>query len=313
MIQINKQQQQGFSIIEVLISLGLTSLLFLVMLSFFSVSVLKNHSRFTVEANAIASTELEGVRAIPFSTITNRSAVSFFTELYTLGSWSVQAGTSNQLQGTPSGSTGTTSRMRIPVDGHGDYSAETTVTVSAGAPSGWGAGLIIRAQESDRLYRYYLTANALVLDKVEPAGTTTLSSTAYAVSFGTPITLGLTVTGTQFSLTANSLTIATPTDANASWDNGESGLIILNGATATFDDVTIDGTVVTDGDFESTPVGALSDSWAFLQPNSLPSGSGTITIADYNGEDTLKEVTATVSWKEDQRDRTLSLTTLISR
>lgn len=303
----------GFTLIEVLIALGLTSLLFMLMISFVSVSTLKNHSRLTVEATAIAATELEGLRAISFNTVANRASTSFFTQLYTLGTWSVQSGSSNELRGISTGLTGTTGEMKVPANGHSDYSTQVKVTVAASSPAGWGAGLIVRARETDRLYRYYAKANQLILDKVEPTGTTTLQTIAAVVSTGTPITLGVSMNGSIFTLTANGLTVGTFTDANPTWSGGDTGLVLLNGATATFDDAQIDSALVTDGDFQSSTVGSLPSSWNFLQPTSLPGGTGSITIADYNGDDTIKEATATLTWREEQRTRSLTLKSLLSQ
>lgn len=306
-------REQGFTFIEVLISLGLTSLLFMVLLSFFSVSVLKNHSRFTIEATAIASTELEGVRMIPFTSIANQTSAPFFSQLYTTGTWTVATAADQILSGTSAGASGLTGLIRVPANGHQDYETSVNITVPAGAPIGWGAGLALRAQEIDRLYRYYVSSSQLILDKVEPTGTTSLSINAYAIAAGTPITLGANIIGNIFTITANGLTIATVTDTDASWQGGDTGLIMLNGTDAVFDDIMIDAALVSDGDFESVTTGTLPGTWSWLQPASLPSGGSSITIADYNADDAIKEITATVSWKEEQRNRALTLKTLISR
>lgn len=47
--------------------------------------------------------------------------------------------------------------------------------------------------------------------------------------------------------------------------------------------------------------------------SNLPSGTGTLTIEDYAGQSTIKQVTADISWLEGDSPKTISLTTLVSR
>lgn len=304
----------GFSLLETLITLGLTTLLFMVMISFFSVSVLKNHSRFTVQASAIAASELEGARSIPFVTIANRTNAPFFTHLYTVGDWSVLADGSNQVVSvTSSGSSGVTGQIRVPTDGQSDYELLADVTVPPGAPAGWAAGLVSRGQETDRYYRFTVQSNAAVLEKVEPSGATVLNSTPYALSPGTTVALKVVTSGDNFELWAGGANLATVSDATAGWSSGDSGLIVLNGATAYFDNVTVNAVLVADGDFESVATGTLPASWDFLQPRSLPNGTAQITIADYGGDNHIKRLTAIVTWLEQNRTRSLTMESLRSQ
>ncbi|MFC1663390.1 hypothetical protein ACFL04_04505 [Patescibacteria group bacterium] len=295
-----------------MIAIGLMAFLLLLIISFFSANLLNFHSKYTVQATSLMASEIEGVRQIDFDEIADKTNASFFTKLYTVGNWSVISDTSNAFEVASSADSGVTGMVKAPINGQEDFTLEAKMKVGAGAPAGWAAGFIIRAQENDRYYRFLVKAGEVVLEKVEPSGITVLSQTYPVISVNNWNTYTIDVSGTQFDMDVGVLDIDTVDDNNATWFKGDVGLIALEGPNIRYDDIKIGGATITDGDFEAVGVNEFPTSWDFFQPTDLPSGAGTITIADYAGSSEIKEVTANMTWLENSRNRTLNMTSLIS-
>ncbi|MFH0952103.1 MAG: prepilin-type N-terminal cleavage/methylation domain-containing protein [Patescibacteria group bacterium] len=308
--------QAGFGLIETLIAIGLTSILFLIIVSFLNASNLSRHAKFTVQATALAANEIEGLRNLDYNLLIDQTNAPFYTQLYTVGDWNTVSDTTRALSTGPAVGAGVTGLIKIPGDAQSVYTLEAKVKVLNSAPVGWRAGLAIKAKESNRYYRYVLRSNEILLEKVEPSGITVLSQTPYLISEDIWNTLKVIVSGNTFDLWLGAVNIdSSVIDNSAGWTSGDSGLITVGGPAVRFDDVKITNTVpetIIDEDFNAVDIGTRPESWQFLEPASLPSGSGTITIADYNGETNIKEVTATLTWQEVNNDRSVSLTSLIS-
>ncbi len=87
----------------------------------------------------------------------------------------------------------------------------------------------------------------------------------------------------------------------------------INGALPAVDDVTlVESGVTTAYNFDSDTVGAMPVDWQRFVYMDLPSGSGTLTIANYNSLTGLRQCTATVSWSENGYTSTMTGTTLIA-
>lgn len=310
----------GFTLMEALIAIGLASILLAVFTSVLSATMLMRRAQYNVLAANFIQEELDSLRTLPFSDLLVRTNGNFLGLSRTRGPWRVRAVTS-----PPSGGNAfvmdtaqpaiveETGLAVLPGNYREDVASFTAkVRVQAASPAGWGAGIAFRYRDAENHYRFRLTSGGAALDKVMQGVRSTLWSNTTTNSTDTWYTLEVAVAGNSITVRRNGTTLATVTDN--SFTKGDLALLTLNSARAEFDDVAVtEASSTTTWNFDTEIVETVPVEWQRMSFSDMPSGTGTLTIANYLGDVNIKQATVTVTWADAGTTRTASGTTLIAK
>lgn len=309
----------GFTLMEALIAIGLASILLAVFTSVLSATMLLRRAQYNVLAANFIQEELDSIRALSFSDLLVRTNGNFLGLSRTRGPWKVQAVTSPPSGGNAfvmetaqSAIIEETGLAVLPGNYREDFTSFTAkVRVQAASPAGWGAGVAFRYRDAENHYRFRLTSGGAALDKVVQGVRTTIWSNTTSNSTNTWYTLEVVVAGNSITVLRNGTTLTTQTD-NA-FTTGDLALLSLNGARVEFDDLAVTETSTTTWNFDTEIVGTVPVDWQRMSFSDMPSGTGTLTIANYLGDTNIKQATVTVTWSDSGTTRTASGTTLIAK
>lgn len=310
----------GFTLAEALISVGLAAIMLAVFSAVFSATVLLRRTHDHVQAASFVQEEIDSLRALPFTELLTRTNGKFLGLAMTRGPWKVKT-VASPPSGTRVYAMETAQTAIIEETGlavlPGNYRKDITsyvakVQVLAGAPAGWGAGIAFRYRDAENHYRFRLSSGGAALDKIVQGTKTTVWSNSTSNTTGTWYTLEVSVTGNSILLKRNGTTLTTQTDNSLA--TGDLALLTLNGARAHFDDVSILADATTSSwNFDGDADGTVPTDWQRLSVLDLPSGNGTLTIADYLGDDDVKQATVNVTWNDSSQTKTASGTTLLTK
>ncbi|WKZ29560.1 MAG: DUF1080 domain-containing protein [Patescibacteria group bacterium] len=302
---------RGLTLIETIIGIGIVSMLVFVFAVSLTAAVFAQRIKLRNMAAVLADQQLSALRTYSVSQLSDQTNGPLIGVLFTQGSFTtvVDETAPSQalaLHAATSTASGLSAVLPLPKNAYNDFTLTTKLKVNGGSPSSWRAGLLFRGQDLQNHYEAYLTSSSLVLKKVVNGVETTLYSDARAISYGSWQTLAVTTAGSSISLILNGTTVTTVNDATFSV--GKAALVVWNGASVNFDDVSIGG----DGwDFDTTAIGTLHDDWLRFGLGDLPNGTSTLTVASPYGDTTIKSFTVNVSWtdRSGTTQRTLSQST----
>lgn len=310
--------KKAFTLVETMVTIGIVAMLLGVYASvLFSVTALRR-AQYSVQAWTFAQEELETLRALPFGQLSNRTNGYFIGQTVARGAWKTATGNSPP-SGTQSLSLATaktavveeTGLVALPGNYRDDFTFSAKINALTGSPVGWGTGLAFRYRDAENHYRFRFSAGGIAFDRVLAGTKTTLWSQSATYSPGTWYTLEVVAVGDAFTIKKNGLTLTTVSDANLL--RGDLALIALNGVLTNFDDVAVTEDAVTSTwNFDADALGALPAIWQRLSYADLPNGTGTLTIADYLGQTTIKQATVSIGWA-DVGTHAISASTLISK
>ena len=310
--------EKGFTLIELLIAIAILASTFIVVAASLKISRIARQSAHQALAYAIASSLVEATAGLPFTDLENRTTSTPLGIFPPHGTWSVQSDASAlsasntlSLAGTSTAISGITGAVRIPTNAFGDFTVEAALKISAGAASGWSAGIVFRARDFEHFYRYSLKSDKLLLERVQGATTTELWSQPAVLATSTWYRPKVSANGTTFTLFFNDTQYASVSDATYS-----SGILALGGgggALMTADNVIVSSPTSLSWNFDTTNSGALPAGWRRPWTQDLPNATAAITVADWNGLSGIKKITAQVQWREETGIKTVLLTTLRSK
>ncbi len=268
----------------------------------------------------LASEELEALRNVSFTTLTNRINSDFIEVAYNRGTWSIQqsgsapSGTNVYNLTPPTGSpSGITGIAVVPGYSYGDFTFETEIKVLSNSPSGWKAGTAFRYHDSNNYYAVHFSATNLYIVEVVEGVESTLNSKAMIFSQNTWYALKIVTLSNAFEVYIDDVLELSTSDTDSSFSNGKLALYGQNSVHAQFDSVSITDPVSKLWNFDSDTVGKIASQWQRLNISDLPSGTGTVTIENSEaGFDTIKEVTARIEWIERDKNRAVELKPLIT-
>lgn len=309
----------GFTLMEAVVTVLMASVILTVFASTISASYLLRKSTYAIQAGNFIREEIDSLRTLSFTELTNRTNGAFLGLSLTRGPWKVRAATSPPsgtqviaMETAQTALTGETGLAVIPGNYHADMDLSAKFDVLNTSPSGWGTGLVFDYRDSENHYRYRYSSGGLALDKVYHGTVTTLWSQSATHNTATWYTLRVVTSGTSISLYKNGTLQTTVTDSTFS--TGDAGLQTLSGALVYVDDVSItESGATTSWNFDSDTAGAMPTDWQRFVYFDLPDGAGTLTIANYLGDSSIKQVTATVTWTESGIAKSVSGSSLIAQ
>ncbi len=311
--------QRGFTLAEALITIGLAAVLLAVFTSVLSATMLLRRAQYNVQAASFIQEELDSLRALPYAELLTRTNGNFLGLAMTRGPWQVKVVTTPP-SGTKAYAMETAQSAIVEETGlavlPGDYREDFTsfiakVQVQASSPAGWGAGVAFRYRDAENHYRFRLSSGGAALDKIVQGTKTTIWSNSTANATGTWYTLEVVASGNSITVKRNGTTLTTQTDS--AFTTGDLALLTLNSAKAYFDDVSVTSGSTTSWNFDGDTAGSVPTDWQRMSFYDLPSGAGTLTVANYLGDANVKQATVNVSWNDAGQTRSVSGTTLIAK
>ncbi|MFH1366715.1 MAG: hypothetical protein ABIH38_01855 [Patescibacteria group bacterium] len=307
------KNKNGVGLIEALISILVVSTLVIIFSNISYFLKVSTSCKNMIHAYELAQEEIESLRHFSFDKLTNRTDADFLNIAYNLGTWQVADDSTNYIYElkSPGVVSGITGLALLPLGDDDNFILETNIKVRADSPAGWQTGFFFRYQDKNNNYRLSFSPNSLTLVKKVEGAETTLYTSAPATAFDIWYTYKLETSANTLKIYRNTVLLTTVTDS--SFTSGKIALLGFNGVHAYFDDIKINSTLVTNGDFSLGPLGQTADGWERLGLNDLPSGQTKLTIQDYGGSADVKEIIAKIQWQDNNRTRQVSLTTLISK
>lgn len=309
----------GFTLMETLIAVAMTAVILAIFTSATSSIVFLRKAGYSIQAANFVREELDSLRTIPFSELINRVNGDFLALSLTRGPWKIKT-VANPPSGTRVMAMETaqaalnheTALAVLPGNYHQDFDFTSKFNVLPSSPSGWGAAIAFDYRDPDNNYRFRFTNGGIALDKVYHGTATTLWSQSATYNTNTWYTLRVVTSGASITLYKNGVSLTTLADATFS--TGDAALMTLDGALVYVDDVSLtENSVTASYDFDADAVGQMPTAWQRFAYFDLPDGSASLTIADYLGQSTIKQVTATVTWTDQGNTKTMTGTTLIAK
>ncbi len=307
--------EDGFTLAETLVTLGLAAMLLATYFSVISGLIFLRRTQYEVQAAAFLQEQLEALRNLPLGTLAVRTDGRFLGTPVQRGGWAVQDVAGQQAMRIGTAQTATVEETGLMI-APGNYRENVTFTADiradSSSPAGWGAGVVFGYRDAENHYRFRYTSGGIAMDRVLGGVRTTLWSQSVAHSTGTWYELQIIASSNSFTLRRDGVTLTTVADG--SFASGDIGIIALNGALMAFDDVVVtEGGVTTVWNFDTDDVGTVPADWMRRSYADLPLGTGTLTITDVGGDAYLKSVTATMTWRDGLFTKSRSASTLITR
>jgi len=314
----------GFTLTETIITVGLVAVMLAVYSMTLTSTVFLRRSQYNTLAANYIQEELDTLRTLPFAELLTRTNGNFLGVAFQRGAWAVQNvsgdGQNKRLVMSAAATAigDGTGVAILPGNYRTDFTLQAKVKADVASPSGWGAGLVFRYRDPENYYRFRYAAGGNALDKVYHGTVTTLWSNSDTCTTTNPSgtcwtwqTLEVAAAGTSITVKRAGTTLTTLTDTT--FTTGDLGIQSKSGALISADDVSVTEGSTTTWNFESDTAGAFPTAWQRLSCFDLPGGNCTLTVADYLGVSTMKQVTVTVSWKDGGSTRSSSGTTVISQ
>lgn len=312
----------GFGLIEIVISIGVTSMTLSVLLSISNVLQLQQSAYYRTVARQLVVEESEALRNASFADLHNRTNTPFIETAYSNGSWAVaQPATPNSSPNVVvvqnvAGSANP-SRIVVPAGNLGDGTYAFSFRVRPASPANWKVGMYLRYHDDQNFYLLQVTSTSLVLSRVVEGVSTQLWTNTGSFSTDTWYQLSATLTGQ--SVVAISVNGAPRTGlpvADATFARGSFALGAFDSVQAEFDDVSFigGGTASWNFDGANETVDAQPRNWKRIGPSDLPAASTAITITDAQaGYTDLKQAVLTVFWNEPTGQKSMTNTFYINQ
>lgn len=310
---------RGFTLVEIVITIGLVSVLFYVVFGTSNILQLQENGNFQTIARQLIVEEGEALRTASFSSLENRVGTPFIEVAYNKGEFLVQQSGNpyspdNVLRASAAAGANNPSRLVVPTGKMADGGFHADFLVSASSPAGWKVGLYTHYHDDQNYYALLIQADQVsIVKRVE-----SVDSTLWTYATSVPVDAWNDITfwsqNDTFNVTYGGRSFPTFISDTTLYD-GYNVLGAFDGASVDFDDVSLAGTPTTwsfDGTGErygQPPIG-----WRRAGPDLLPSGHTSVTITDaVQGFTDLKQAVLTVQWMERGQLRTLSSTININQ
>ena len=312
----NEGKQNGFTFVEVLVSISLLLVLAFIIDVLLIDRILQTRTNNEALAHQIAQQELEALRDHPFSLLTTTTDGLFKGILFnkgeiTVASSSIAVSGNNIINMESTSSTvTTTAHLVLPKNAYDDVTISTQFRIFNDSPSAYGGGILFNALDENNGYIIRLSSsNDVFLDIIQDGAVTNLISQLYTVSTDTWYALDLTLSGSSIDLDINSLPIFTTSDTT--FEEGYAAIVATDEAHLAIDDITITEAASESWNFDNFDLGKLTGEWQRPGLSNLPSSTAKLNINNYLGSDEIKEVSAIVEWLENDSMKSIEESTLI--
>lgn len=312
-------KNSGISYVEIVVSIGLFLVLALILDTLLIASFLQQKSKFITIAHQLAQEELEILKNKPLTELTATTSAPFTNIHFHKGVIRIKNDASSvsppnviDLSGNTSGPANVTAQLLLPKNSYQEGALTYELMVRDNSPANWQAGVLFRSTDEYNGYLLNLNStNWLTLDLLQAGIKTNLINLPYATSLNVWHTLELSFVGDAISLKINGFAVFSTTDATHT--NGYLSLTAGQGAHLLLDNIIMnDATENRSWTFDTENEGELLGEWERQGLNSLPNGTGNITISDYLGDVNIKSISAEVQWSEKGLLKSTTLTTLIT-
>lgn len=325
------RRQRGFEFVEILVSLGLLSILFIVLTAVQKVLTVQTNSYNKVVARQLLVEESEALRNVPYTTLTDRVNQPFMDVAYNAGSWKVDTpdepcpcsgGNAMHVSGVSGRSN--PSRAVVPAGWLGDGTYDLRFRPQYTSSPGWGVGMYLRYRDDRNYFLLQVAADTMTFQRVSSGVPSPLWSRSQTFTPGAWRQLTVVAEGLAFTISLDGALLTKITDAIPLGEPplyiGQFVLNAANGVVADFDDVTFTNAMSTpttlawsfDDSYET--IGMPAYGWRRLGPDDLPAGTTLLTISDAQSSFTdLKKAVLAVSWFERNATRTFTNTFYINQ
>ena len=314
-----KKQQKGFTLIEIIISIMLAVILVLIINTLLVSKTLSDRGENSTLAYALAQEEMEKLLNRGVLNLTNTTSAKFIDILFHEGEHAVledvlsySAPKVLNLTSDTALTTTVTGAIVAPKNLYDSITVDARLMLRSGSPLGSGKGIFFRAQDKKNGYLLTVSDTAIRLIKLVGGVETTLYSSAYFIVFDAWDRFELTVSGNILDFRLNGVSQFNITDDT--FMEGYLAFVVTNGGDAAFDDITITDAVESASyTFDSLTAGELRGEWQRQSLKDLPQGTGEIDIANYLGDENIKDITVRTGWNEKGSLKTMELKTLITK
>lgn len=334
--------------IDAILSLSMVTIIILIYAGLVSVHDLNRRVIFRAQAAAIADEEVNAIKRLDVSTLTDQTNGAFINVLYNAGNWGLTTDSANldgssnpcppptsglhcganvlQLSGS-TGISGTSGRFLFPAGAYGDATLQASWKVFSDSPAGWGVGFLFRTQDNSNTYRLRVAATGtdldpgtsgtqnFVLDKIV-GGTSAVIFSKASVTFSTNTwnSLKVVLVGSSIKTYVNGNQQDSGALTDTAFTTGPAALLGWAGVHAEVDDVQTITTATSRWNFEGAAV--LPAAWTRLGLNDLPDGTpktfednGLLTIAPYPNTNSTTLKKITINIQWKQAGSSASYTT----
>lgn len=323
------RSKHGFTLTEVVVTIGLVAVLLAVYSITLSSAVFMRRSQYYAQAANFIQEELDSLRGLTYPELINRTNGNFLGVTLKHGAWLVKTdatdGQGRRIRLETAASPAIideTGLLPLPGNYRGDFTFSAKIKVNNSSPSGWGAGLAFRYRDAENYYRFRFSAGGNALDRIYHGAAVTVWSDNNTCTTSIPSgtcwnwqTLEVVASGDGFTLKRNGALLngGVPV-SDATLTVGDLAIISKSGAKVSADDVSVTEGSTTSWNFEADALDACPADWQRLSFYDLPSGIGTLTIANYLTEPTMKQATVTIGWTgAGEQAKTVSGTTVIGQ
>lgn len=312
-----KKNRFGVSLIESLIAIFVVASIVFIFSNISFFLNLASGQKNLIHAYELAQEEIESLRNLTFDKLANCSnptcvEADFLNIAYNQGNWQVALDSSNYVYEISS-LTSQTALSLLPFSDYENlFDLEMRYKNLADSPANWQAGFYYYYQDKNNYHRLTFTQDHVYVHRVV-AG---VESEVYSNTMITDPcsdwrTFKISLTGNNHVVYRNGISVGTFSESPSS----TAGKIALMASSvhAYFDDVKVDNSDITNGNFSTGSLGKTADGWERLGLNDLPAGQGKLTIQDYLSDPNVKEILVKVTWQEKGQNKEVNLRTLIGK
>lgn len=323
--EITSHNAEGFTLAEVLITVGLVAILLAVYSAVLASTVFLRRSQYNIQAADFIQEEIDTLRSLPTAELLNRASGAFLGIPFQRGAWTVQTvgdDSQNRRLVLPAAKTAVgdeTGLVVLPGNYRTDFTFTAKFKADNASPGGWDAALTFRYRDAENFYRLRVNQSGWALDRRKQGALTLVDSGTTAFANNTWYQLRVVASGNSFSLywgTQNQspLTLLKTVTDTTPLLSGDLALMAVDGALLSFDDVSVtENAVTTIWNFEADADNVLPVAWQRLSCLDMPSGACTLTIEDYLSETSMKKITVVVTWNDGGNAKSATGMTVIKK
>jgi len=317
-----KNSNNGYGLVESIVAIGIIAVFLTVFMSSFYFISFQKYIRNKGLAYNLAQEEIEALRRVSFTELTDRTGAQFINVAYNVGNLfvnssaqAVSAPNVYELARPSTFTSGVTGLAILPGEDYDDFSFESNIKALTDSDNSWQAGLVFRYQDINNFYRVRIAANDLIVYKVLNGANTILYSKSQVFSKDTWYKIKVEASGSTLNVYLNDTLLTTTPVTDTAFSIGRLGLVGLNTVHAQYDDVKVITAQTTTWNFDSAgeTIGEIAVGWQRFGINDLPSGVDKLTIENAEtGYDDIKKITAKIEWQEQDNNKSVNIVTYIS-
>ncbi len=313
----------GSLLIDAVLGLFVVGFMIILVGTFVSARETNRRALFRTQAAALADEQLNTLRRLDVTALSNQTNGTFINTLYNAGSWQVvpDAGVGHSAPNVlelakNSISNAVSGRMLLPAGTYTDATIEARWLLSADSPANASIGYLFRSNDSANGYRLRFARTATDLDpttggtqnvyleKLISGTATRIDSRTTTIAVDTWYSIRIVTNGSNTSIYLNGTQLGSGPFIDTTYTDGAAALLGWNGAHALVDDVQIIANATENWDFDADTV--VPAAWVRLGLNDLPDSTtttfddnGLLTISTWpvgSNTTTLKQASITIRW-----------------